>query len=178
MPHQNSRRFFDVPKKMKNFNDENIPALIGESQGRTAVVLTEEHLYSVEMRNYATLLPVGAKIEFLDKLIVKAQKRHASDRDDAPKNYSILCRVNDKNRFIGLGTFTRRDYCKEGCPYISPISKDIPDNANVVEFYNAFKSKILIVTNRVQIETFQFTDTGERTGIRTVSVVPVLDYLK
>lgn len=163
---------------MKNFNEKEIPVLTGESQGRTAVVLTEEQLSSVEMRNNATLLPKGATIEFLDRLVVKAQKRRATDTDDAPKNYSILCSVNGKQRFVGLGTFTRRDFNKEGRPFISPISVDVPENSNVVEFYNAFKDKKLVVTDRVKIETNVFTDTGDRTDEKTFTEYPVIEYAK
>lgn len=163
---------------MKNFNEKEIPVLTGESQGRTAVVLTEAQLSSVEMRNNATLLPKGAIIEFLDKLVVKAQKRRATDDDEAPKNYSILCVVNGKQRFIGLGTFTRRDFNKEGRPFISPISVDVPENSNVVEFYNAFKEKTLVVADRVKVETNVFTDAGDRTDEKTFTEYPVLEYAK
>lgn len=163
---------------MKNFNEKEIPVLTGESQGRTAVVLTEEQLSSVEMRNNATLLPKGAIIEFLDKLVVKAQKRRATDAEDAPKNYSILCSVSGKQRFVGLGTFTRRDFNKEGRPFISPISADVPENSNVVEFYNAFKDKKLVVTDRVKIETNVFTDAGDRTDEKTFTEYPVIEYAK
>lgn len=163
---------------MKNFNEKEIPVLTGESQGRTAVVLTEEQLSSVEMRNNATLLPKGAIIEFLDKLVVKAQKRRATDDDNAPKNHSILCSVNGKQRFVGLGTFTRRDFNKEGRPFISPISADVPENSNVVEFYNAFKDKKLVVTDRVKIETNVFTDAGDRTDEKTFTEYPVIEYAK
>ncbi len=163
---------------MKNFNEKEIPVLTGESQGRTAVILTEEQLPSVEMRNNATLLPKGATIEFLDTLMVKAQKRRATDDDNAPKNYSILCSVNGKQRFVGLGTFTRRDFNKEGRPFISPISVDVPENSNVVEFYNAFKDKKLVVTDRVKIETNVFTDAGDRTDEKTFTEYPVIEYAK
>ena len=161
---------------MITFNEKEIPVLNGESSGRTAMVLTEEQLSSVEMRNNATLLPVGAVIEFLDKLVVKAQKRRATDKDDAPKNYSILCSVNGKQRFIGLGTFTRRDFNKDGRPYISDISKDVPENSNVVEFYEAFKNKKLKVVDRVRIETNVFTDSGDRTEEKRMTEYPVLAY--
>ena len=162
---------------MITFNDKEIPVLNGESQGRTAVVLTEDQLGSVEMRNNATLLPKDAIIQFLDKLVVKAQKRRATDKDDAPKNYSILCSVNGKQRFIGLGTFTRRDFNKENRPFVSPISKDVPENSNVVEFYNAFKDKVLKVVDRVKIQTAVFTDDGQRTDKVTETEYPVLDYV-
>lgn len=161
---------------MITFNDKEIPVLNGESSGRTAVVLTEAQLGSVEMRNNATLLPKGAIIEFLDKLVVKAQKRRATDKDDAPKNYSILCSVNGKQRFIGLGTFVRRDFNKEDRPFVSPISADVPENSNVVEFYNAFKDKKLIVKDRVKIQTAVFTDDGVRTDKMTETEYPILDY--
>lgn len=162
---------------MVNFNDKEIPVLSGESQGRTATVLTEAQLASVEMRNNATLLPKDAIIEFLDKLVVKAQKRRKTDADDADKNYSILCSVNGKQRFIGLGTFVRRDFNKEGRPFVSPISKDVPENSNVVEFYNAFKDKTLKVIDRVRIQTAVFTDDGTRTDKMTETEYPVLDYV-
>lgn len=162
---------------MVNFNDKEIPVLSGESQGRTATVLTEAQLASVEMRNNATLLPKDAVIEFLDKLVVKAQKRRKTDADDADKNYSILCSVNGKQRFIGLGTFVRRDFNKEGRPFVSPISKDVPENSNVVEFYNAFKDKTLKVIDRVRIQTAVFTDDGTRTDKMTETEYPVLDYV-
>lgn len=162
---------------MITFDEKQIPVLSGESQGRTAVVLTEAQLASVEMRNNATLLPKNAVIEFLDKLIVKAQKRRATDSDDAPKNYSILCSVNGKQRFVGLGTFTRRDFNKEGRPFVSPISKDVPENSNVVEFYNAFRDKVLKVVDRVKIQTNVFTDLGERTDKMMETEYPVLDYV-
>lgn len=162
---------------MVNFNDKEIPVLSGESQGRTATVLTEAQLASVEMRNNATLLPKDAVIEFLDKLVVKAQKRRKTDADDADKNYSILCSVNGKQRFIGLGTFVRRDFNKEGRPFVSPISKDVPENSNVVEFYNAFKDKTLKVIDRVKIQTAVFTEDGTRTDKVTETEYPVLDYV-
>lgn len=162
---------------MITFNDKEIPVLNGESSGRTAVVLTEAQLGSVEMRNNATLLPKDAIIEFLDKLVVKAQKRRATDKEDAPKNYSILCSVNGKQRFIGLGTFTRRDFNKEGRPFVSPISADVPENSNVVEFYNAFKDKTLKVVDRVKIQSAVFTDDGTRTDKMQEVEYPVLNYV-
>lgn len=161
---------------MITFNEKDIPVLTGESQGRTATVLTEAQLSSVEMRNNATLLPIGAIVEFLDKLVVKAQKRRASDAEDAPKNYSILCAVNGKQRFLGLGTFVRRDFNRDGRPFISEISKDVPENSNVVEFYNAFKNKKLKVIDRIRIQTNVFTDAGDRTDKTTMTEYPVLAY--
>jgi len=158
------------------FDEKTMPVLPGESAGRTAVVLTEAQLNSVEMRNNVTLLPKGAIIEFMDKLVVKAQKRRITDADDAPKNYSILCAVNGKPRFIGLGTFTRRDFNKSDRPFISPISKDVPENSNVVEFYNAFKNKKLVVADRVSIMTNDFDDDGNRLETQSASEYPVIDY--
>ena len=162
---------------MITYNEHEIPVLSGESQGRTATILTEDQLASVEMRNNATLLPMGAVVEFLDKLVVKSQKRRATDKDDAPKNYSILCSVNGKQRFIGLGTFVRRDFNKEDRPFISEISKDVPENSNVVEFYNAFKNKKLKVVDRVSIMTNDFNnETGERLETKSLTTYPVLAY--
>lgn len=155
-----------------------MPVLPGESAGRTAVVLTEDQLNSVEMRNNVTLLPKGATIEFLDKLVVKAQKRRPTDADGAPKNHSILCAVNGKQRFIGLGTFTRRDFNKADRPFVSPISKDVPENSNVVEFYNKFKDKKLVVTDRVSIMTNDFDDAGNRLDTQSATEYPVIDYAK
>ena len=162
---------------MITFDEKQIPVLNGESQGRTAVVLTADQLGTVEMRNNATVLPKNAIVEFLDKLIVKAQKRRATDAEDAPKNYSILCSVNGKQRFIGLGTFVRRDFNKDGRPFVSPISKDVPENSNVVEFYEAFKDKKLKVIDRVSVQTNVFDDAGNRTEKTTMTEYPVLDYV-
>ena len=158
------------------FDEKAMPVLPGESAGRTAVVLTEEQLNSVEMRNNVTLLPKGATIEFMDKLVVKAQKRRPTDPEDAPKNHSILCAVNGKPRFIGLGTFTRRDFNKADRPFISPISKDVPENSNVVEFYDKFKNTKLVVVDRVSIMTNDFDDAGNRLETQSASEYPIIDY--
>lgn len=160
------------------FNEKEMPVLPGESAGRTAEVLTEAQLSSVEMRNNVTLLPKDATIEFMDKLVVKAQKRRPTDAEDAPKNYSILCAVNGKPRFIGLGTFTRRDFSKPDRPFISPISKDVPENSNVVEFYEAFKNKKLYVKERVSIMTNDFDEAGNRLETQSATEYPVIDYAK
>ena len=161
---------------MIKFDEKAVPALPGESQGRTAVILTPEQLSSVDMRNNVTLLPKGAIIEFIDRLVVKAQKRRATDAEDAPKNYSILCAVDGKQRFIGLGTFTRRDFNKADRPFISPISKDVPGNGNVVEFYDAFKDKKLVVADRVSIMTNDFNEAGDRLDTQSATEYPVLEY--
>ena len=158
------------------FNDKDIPVLRGEAEGRTAMVLSESDLQNVKMNVNVTVLKEGAIVEFLDKLVVKQQKRRATDADDAPKNTFILMNVDGKQRWIGLGTFTRRNFNTADRSFISPISKDIPEDISVVEFYNNFKDKKFKVDHREKVETNVFTDAGVRTDEKTTTEYPVLVY--
>lgn len=158
------------------FNDKDIPVLRGETEGRTAMVLSESDLQNVKMNVNVTVLKEGAIVEFLDKLVVKQQKRRATDADDAPKNTFILMNVDGKQRWIGLGTFTRRNFNTSDRAFISPISKDIPEDISVVEFYNNFKDKKFKVDHREKVETNVFTDAGVRTDEKTTTEYPVLVY--
>ena len=162
---------------MINYNEKDVPQLRGETDGRSAIVLDEAQLGNVTMNAAATNLPVDAKVEFLDKLVVKAQKRRKTDADDAPKNNFILMSVNGKQRWIGLGTFTRRRFDVEGNPYISPeIAKDIPEDVNIVDFYNSFKNKSFKVKERISVKTNVFDADGNRTEATTTTQYPVLIY--
>lgn len=161
---------------MITFNENEIPQLRGETDGRSAVVLDEASLGNVTMNAAVTNLPKDASVEFLDKLVVKAQKRRKTDAEDAPKNNFILMSVNGKQRWIGLGTFTRRRFDMEGNPFISPISKDIPEDISVKEFYNQFSSKKFKVQDRVPVQTNVFDDAGNRTDKTTTTQYPVLVY--
>lgn len=158
------------------YNEKEIPVLRGETDGRTAVVLSENDLANVKMNVNVTVLKEGAIVEFLDKLVVKQQKRRATDKDDAPKNTFILMNVDGKQRWIGLGTFTRRNFNTSDRAFISPISKDIPEDISVVEFYNNFKDKKFKVDHREKVETNVFTDAGVRTDEKTMTEYPVLVY--
>lgn len=162
---------------MITYNPNDIPVLRGETSGRSAVVLTEDQLDKVVLNQPSTNLPEGAKVQFLDQLIVKAQKRRETDPDDADKNNFILCSVNGKQRWIGLGTFTRRRYDMEGTPFISPaIANDVPENVSIREFYNKFKDKTLKVEKRIQVKTNVFDAAGNRTEATTTTWYPVLVY--
>lgn len=161
---------------MITFNENEVPQLRGETDGRSAVVLDEASLGNVTMNATVTNLPKDANVEFLDKLVVKAQKRRKTDADDAPKNNFILMSVNGKQRWIGLGTFTRRRFDMEGNPFISPISKDIPEDISVKEFYNQFSSKKFKVQDRIAVQTNVFDDAGNRTDKTTTTQYPVLVY--
>lgn len=163
---------------MITYNEKEIPVLRGETEGRTAIVLSENDLANVKMNTNVTVLRKDAIVNFLDKLVVKQQKRRATDKDNAPKNTFILMNVDGKQRWIGLGTFTRRNFNTAGRDFISPISKDIPEDISVTDFYNAFKDKTFKVVDRVSIETNVFTDAGERTDEKTHTEYPVLDYAK
>lgn len=156
--------------------EKEIPVLRGETEGRTATVLSERDLANVKMNVNVTVLREGAIIEFLDKLIVKQQKRRATDADYAPKNTYILMNVDGKQRWIGLGTFTRRNFNTSDRAFISPISKDIPEDISVLEFYNSFKHKKFKVDHREKVETNVFTDAGVRTEEKTFTEYPVLVY--
>ena len=158
------------------YNEKEIPVLRGETDGRTAVVLNENDLNNVKMNVNVTVLKEGAIVEFLDKLVVKQQKRRATDKDDAPKNTFILMNVDGKQRWIGLGTFTRRNFNTNDRAFISPISKDIPEDISVVDFYNTFKDKKFKVDHREKVETNVFTDEGVRTDAKTTTEYPVLVY--
>lgn len=159
---------------MITYNVNEVPTLRGE-ETRSAVVLTEAQLGTSLMNQPTTLLPKDATVEFLDKLIVKAQKRRETDTDDAPKNNFILMAVNGKQRWIGLGTFTRRRFDQEGNPYISPISADIPENISVSAFYDQFKNKKFRVLERISVETNVF-EGNVRTDKKTHTQYPVLVY--
>lgn len=162
---------------MINYNEKEIPQLRGETDGRSAVVLSEADLENVKMNAATTNLPEGATVEFLDKLVVKAQKRRKTDADDAPKNNFILMSVNGKQRWIGLGTFTRRRFDVEGNPFISPdVAKDIPEEIPVKEFYDKFKDKKYKVKERISVKTNVFDDAGNRTEQTTTTWYPVLIY--
>lgn len=162
---------------MINYNENEVPQLRGETEGRSATVLNEEALKNVTMNAAATNLPKDAVVEFLDKLVVKAQKRRKTDADDAPKNHFLLMSVNGKQRWIGLGTFTRRRFDVEGNPFISPeIAKDIPEDVNIVDFYNNFKSRSFKVKERISVQTNVFDDAGNRTEKTTTTQYPVLVY--
>lgn len=150
------------------YNEKNVPMLFGETQGRTASVMTEEQLRNRIVNQASTVLPVGAVVEFLDKLIAKAQKRNVNDPEGAPTNDFILMSVNGKQRWIGVGTFSRRRFDMDGRPYISEISKDIPEDINLVDFYEKFKDKKFKVVNRVTVHSEQFGD----------QVYPVLEYVE
>ena len=84
--------------------------------------------------------------------------------------------VDGKQRWIGLGTFTRRNFNTSDRAFISPISKDIPEDISVVEFYNNFKDKKFKVDHREKVETNVFTDAGVRTDEKTMTEYPVLVY--
>jgi hypothetical protein len=162
---------------MINYNEQEVPQLRGETDGRSAIVLNEADLKNVTMNAPATNLPKDAIVEFLDKLVVKAQKRRKTDADDAPKNNFILMSVNGKQRWIGLGTFTRRRFDVEGNPFISPeVSKDIKEDINIVDFYNQFKNKTFKVADRISVKTNVFDDAGNRTDQTTTTQYPVLVY--
>lgn len=162
---------------MINYNENEIPQLRGETDGRSAVVLNEAQLNDVTMNAATTNLPKDAIVEFLDKLVVKAQKRRKTDAEDAPKNNFILMSVNGKQRWIGLGTFSRRRFDVEGNPFISPeVSRDIKEDINVVEFYNQFKDKKFKVKERIAVKTNVFDDDGNRTDKTTTTQYPVLVY--
>ena len=158
------------------YNEKKIPVLRGETDGRTASVLSEQDLANVKMNVNVTVLKEGAIVEFLDKLVVKQQKRRATDAPDAPKNTFILMNVDGKQRWIGLGTFTRRNFNTPNRSYISPISADIPEDVSVVDFYNNFKDKKFKVDHREKVETNVFTDAGVRTDEKTTTEYPVLVY--
>lgn len=161
---------------MINYVEKEVPALRGE-ETRPAVVLSESQLGESIMNQPATNLPKGATIEFLDKLVVKAQKRRESDPDNAAKNNFILMSVNGKQTWVGLGTFTRRRFDMEGNPFISPISKDVPENVSIQGFYDAFKSKKLVVKDRIMVETNTFDAAGNvDTSKKTKTQYPVIDY--
>lgn len=161
---------------MITYNEKEVPVLRGETDGRTAVVLSENELANVKMNVNVTVLKEGAIIEFLDKLIVKQQKRRATDTDYAPKNTFILMNVDGKQRWVGLGTFTRRNYNTSDRAFISPISKDIPEDISILEFYNTFKQRKFKVDHREKVETNVFTDAGVRTAEKTMTEYPVLVY--
>ena len=164
-------------RSMIVYNEKEVPVLRGETSGRTAVVLSEEQLGNISLNQPATNLPKGAVVEFLDKLIVKAQKRRQTDPDDADKNNFILMSVNGKQRWVGIGTFTRRRFDMEGTPFISPeIAKDIPEGQPIKEFYDAFKNKTLKVQDRISVQTNVFDDAGNRTDKTTNTWYPVLVY--
>ena len=146
--------------------EKNVPMLFGETQGRTASVMTEEQLRNRIVNQASTVLPVGAVVEFLDKLIAKAQKRNANDPEGAPTNDFILMNVNGKQRWVGVGTFSRRRFDMVGHPYISPISEDIPEDINLVDFYEKFKDKKFKVVDRITVHTDYYGD----------QVYPVLEY--
>jgi hypothetical protein len=129
------------------------------------------------MNAAVTNLPEGATVEFLDKLVVKAQKRRKTDAEDAPKNNFILMSVNGKQRWIGLGTFTRRRFDVEGNPFISPdVAKDIPEDISIKDFYAQFKDKKFKVDKRIPVKTNKFSDSGERLDETTTTNYPVLVY--
>lgn len=162
---------------MLNYNENEIPVLRGETSGRSAVILSDDQLNKVVLNQPATNLPVGATVEFINKLVVKAQKRRESDADTADKNNFILMAVNGKQRWIGLGTFTRRRFDVADRPFISPdIAKDIPENITIVEFYNKFKDKKFKVKERIPVQTNVFDDAGNRTAQTTTTEYPVLVY--
>lgn len=158
------------------YNETEIPVLRGEAEGRSAQVLSETDLRNVKMNDTFTVLKKGAIVEFLDRLIVKQQKRRATDPDNAPKNMFILMNVDGKHRWIGLGTFTRRNFNTANRDFISPISKDIPENMPVSAFYNQFKNKKFRVIDRISIQTDVFDANGNITGEKTLTEYPVLDY--
>ena len=162
---------------MFNYKENEVPQLRGETDGRSAVVLNEADLEKTTMNAATTNLPEGAQVEFLDKLVVKAQKRRKTDAEDAPKNNFILMAVNGKQRWIGLGTFTRRRFDVEGNPFISPdIARDIKEDIKVTEFYNQFKDKKFKVDKRISVKTNVFDDAGNRTEQTTTTQYPVLIY--
>lgn len=162
---------------MIDYNEKEIPQLRGETDGRSAVVLSEEQLENTVMNAAVTNLPKDATVEFLNKLVVKAQKRRKTDPEDAPKNNFILMSVNGKQRWVGLGTFTRRRFDVEGNPFISPeIAKDVPEDISVKEFYNKFKDKKFKVQDRISVKTNVFDDAGNRTNETTTTTYPVLVY--
>jgi hypothetical protein len=162
---------------MINYKENEVPQLRGETDGRSAVVLKEADLEKVVMNAAATNLPKDAEVEFIDRLVVKAQKRRKTDADDAPKNHFMLMSVNGKQRWIGPGTFTRRRFDVEGNPFISPeVSKDIPEDINIVDFYNQFKDKKFKVKERISVQTNVFDEAGNRTEKTTTTQYPVLVY--
>jgi len=162
---------------MINYNENEVPQLRGETDGRSAVVLNEADLTKVTMNAAVTNLPKDAIVEFLNKLVVKAQKRRKTDPDDAPKNNFILMSVNGKQRWIGLGTFTRRRFDMDGNPFISPeVANDIPEDISVKEFYDKFKDKKYKVKERINVQTNVFDDAGNRTDKTTTTPYPVLVY--
>ena len=161
---------------MISYNEKEIPQLRGETSGRSAVILSEAELQKSTMNAAVTNLPKDAIVDFLDKLVVKAQKRRETDAEDAPKNNFILMSVNGKQRWIGLGTFTRRRFDVDGNPFISEISKDIPEEISVADFYNQFKTKTFKVKDRVAVKTNVFDDAGNRTEKTTTTYYPVLIY--
>ena len=160
---------------MIEYNEKKLPTLRGENE-RAAVVLTEDQLNETIMNQPSTVLPKDAIVEFLDKLVVKAQKRRSTDADDAPKNNFILMSVNGNQRWIGLGTFTRRRFDVNDRPFISPISEDIPEEISITEFYNKMKDKKFKVVDVIDVETNVFDDAGNRTDEKTITRYPVLDY--
>ena len=162
---------------MINYNENEVPQLRGETDGRSAVVLNEADLAKVTMNAAVTNLPKDAIVEFLNKLIVKAQKRRKTDPDDAPKNNFILMSVNGKQRWIGSGTFTRRRFDVDGNPFISPeVANDIPEDISLKDFYEKFKEKKYLVKDRIQVQTNVFDDAGNRTEKTTTTTYPVLVY--
>lgn len=162
---------------MITFNENEVPQLRGETDGRSAVVLNEADLEKVKMNAAVTNLPKDATVDFIDRLVVKAQKRRKTDAEDAPKNYFILMSVNGKQRWIGLGTFTRRRFDVEGNPFISPeVSKDIPEDIDVKSFYDKFHDKKFMVKDRIAVKTNVFDADGNRTEQTTTTNYPVLVY--
>lgn len=151
---------------MIQFSEKDVPALWGETQGRTSHIMSSDEMAKRILNAASTVLPIGAVLEFLDKLVVKAQKRNATDPDDAPTNDFILMSVNGKQRWIGVGTFSRRRFDLDGRPYISEISKDIPEDISIVDFYDKFKSKKFKVKDKVKVHSDAYGDT----------MYPVLEY--
>ena len=143
---------------MISYDEKSVPALFGETNGRTATVMTLDQLKGRIINQTSTTLPEGAIVEFLDTLICKAQKRNATDGPDAPTNDFILMSVNGKQRWVGVGTFSRRRFDLDGRPYISEISKDIPEDISIAEFYEKFKDKKFKVKSRVTVHSEQYGD--------------------
>lgn len=162
---------------MIDYNEKEIPQLRGETDGRSAVMLSEADLENVKLNAAVTNLPEGATVEFLNKLAVKAQKRRKTDPENAPKNNFILMSVNGKQRWVGLGTWTRRRFDVQGNPFISPeVAKDVPEDISVKEFYEKFKDKKYKVKERISVKTNVFDDDGNRTSETTTTTYPVLVY--
>lgn len=163
---------------MRTIDKGNIPEIPGEKE-RPVIYMdgntSSEEIKKVRMNNRGTLLPENAIVEFLDEFHLAGQKRNETDPEDAPKNWSLLCAVNGKQRWISLGTFTRRDYNKPGRPYISPFSKDVPEDIDPREFYDKFKTVKLKVTKLVPVVTNIFEGNVRTEKTQTVHY-PVLDY--